>query len=613
MQAHPRLYVSAAQLAGLKMKPAHPALKGAQAEMEEAAEKALNDAEIVYPHDTHNAHLVRARITQVRVVSLLARFFQTGEQKYRDAAMRDLRAIGDWEYWSWITWRRNDPNPLAIYDLSYGENSTTLAIAYDWLHDSLTADEKQWFVGVARKRALESFLHFTNSEEQGKHAWWYKLVGSNWNTVCAGGAGMLALAMYEELPEADTILERVERSFKPYMDSLIGSDGAWEEGIGYWNYGMRYAYMYLLSHERATGQTHPIMTVPSTRKTLYFPLDFSPNGVPCSFGDVNSFTPLPFHFAAAERLDAKELVGDMLARLDGKKWGNHTWPNAAEALLLVPRDKHKAKKAATGVAEIYTGQDWALLADRMPGPDFYVAIRGGTTEVHHGHRDLLTFHAVVKDEAMITSLGVGEYLDTTFSSRRYEIWETSPPSKNTILINGVGVAGKSRVATTPVKLPGIKGFRLDASTCFGEQRDGPVAEACVRTFLLLPKAAGVLIVDAIKLPHVGRAEARLHSFAEVAITGDRVHFTGKRQKMTAAFASNEPAKLHTAVNAPTTPGVGANMIRWCVSKLHERFVMATLLCPGKRAASVKMEMKGTLATFTISGLGKPMKVKLETV
>jgi len=106
--------------------------------------------------------------------------------------------IGDWKCWSWITWRQGDYRPTAIYDLSYGENSATLAMAYDLLHDTLSAAEKQLFQNIATKWPLAS-----GSVHCRPHAaWWFGKADSNWNTVCAGGLGMLCLAMYDDLPIA---------------------------------------------------------------------------------------------------------------------------------------------------------------------------------------------------------------------------------------------------------------------------------------------------------------------------------------------------------------------------------------------------------------------------
>ncbi len=122
---------------------------------------------------------------------------------------------------------------------------------------------------------------------------WYCPPHFNWNAVCAGGAGLLALAMYDELPEARRVLPRVEKSIDVFMRGLQQTGGGWIEGVGYWDYGMRYAFLYLLSHERATGRSHPLIDLPETKITLGFPTDFSPNGVPCGFGDSNLWRPMP--------------------------------------------------------------------------------------------------------------------------------------------------------------------------------------------------------------------------------------------------------------------------------------------------------------------------------
>src|SRR6185369_6946774 len=120
--------------------------------------------------------------------------------------------------------------------------------------------------------------------------------------------------------------------------------------------------------------------------------------------------------------------------------GRHEWPSVAELLLLHPRKRSTAPKARRGgVVRRYPGMDWFVLADRLPQPTRYLSLRGGTTNVPHALLDLLSFHITIGNERLITQCGMGsggqDYLDTTFSSRRFELFETVPMSKNTILIN----------------------------------------------------------------------------------------------------------------------------------------------------------------------------------
>lgn len=627
---HPRLYIGPRELDRARSTPRLGFLKAARGEVARLAEEFVGSAVFDYPRDVHNAHLIRARGMQNRVVTLLVRWAETGDKRFRDAVIEHVREMGRWEYWSWILWRQDDRRPEAIFDLSYGENSATLALAYDILHGTLSQEERGLFLGIARQWSVPAFFVATAEETQ-QH--WVTRKDSNWAAVCAGGAGMLALAMYEELPESAEMLARVERTMGLYMGYLKETGGGWTEGVGYWNYGFRYAFMYLLSHERATGKSHPLLRQPETRATLSFPVDFSPNGVAAGFGDSNHWRPLPFHFGAAERLKAREVTAaldDAMARLDrspkparGGRWSVSSWPDAAELLCLHQGKLTRRPAVRRNVARLYRGMDWALLCDRLPGPRLYVSIRGGTTKVPHGHRDLLSFNCVVGDEPLVANVNEREYLDTTFGPRREELYEISSASKNTFLINGVGIAMDSSVKTTLVTVGRHKGVLIDATDAMGVMRDGRVARFAGRLILLLAGKA-LLVLDRVELPHTGRVETRIHTGGKVRLRDGGAEIAGRRHVLQAAWASDVPASLHTAVDPVTTPGGARSgrpptMLRWCTEGLVTAVTMAMLLVPGPVPASatqarptVAIKQDGHRLTVEVGGPGRPLRLILST-
>ncbi|MFO7958614.1 MAG: heparinase II/III family protein [Candidatus Brocadiia bacterium] len=602
---HPRLYVTDDQLARLARNPELPVLRQLQSRLAEETDQYVRGPADVALKGGHNAHLVRARRMQRRVVSLITRWRQTGEVRFRRAALDHIRTMAGWDYWSWIAWRRNDSRPEAIFDLSYGENSATLAVAFDWLFDSLSNDERDTLVATARDRALGPFLHHVR---KGQPPGWFGREDSNWNAVCAGGAGLLALSLHDELPEARQARPLVEESLEPFMRSLAETDGGWTEGIGYWNYGMRYALMYLLSHERATGREHPLLRQEETRKSLSFAPDFCPRGVPCSFGDSNHWFPLPIHYAATERLDVPDVEYRLHRRLTEGEGGGGSWPNAAEWLLLHPRSQPAPPEPEEQVVRLYRGMDWGFIADRMPEPDLYLAVRGGTTEVPHGHRDLLSFHCVVDGEAVVTNVGVGEYLDTTFSPRRWELFETMPPSKNTILINGVGITKPAAANSEALRRAGMVGIRMEATEAMGESRDGPAAEFCGRLFLMLD-ARGFLILDRVVLPFEGRVESRMHTYAEVELRKAGATLDRNGVRVAVSYGCDVPASRHLAVSAPTTPRNPSAMLRWCTDELRREVTMATLLCRGARGR-VRVDSTDDTITVRCSAPGWQRDVRL---
>ncbi len=604
---HPRLYL---QPNNVLTDSDHPFLEQCLERIRQDADRFATVPEWKVDSKRHNAHLVRAKRNQARILTLLVRWKQTGRERFRRAALQHVEQMGQWQYWSWIAWRKNDPAPDAIFDLSYGENSATLAIAYDILHDTLSAYERTMIVGIAGKHSFASgSLHCRPDA-----AHWFARPDSNWNTVCAGGLGMLCLAMYEDIPQAAEILPMVENSIAPFMHRLDRTDGGWPEGIGYWNYGMRYAFMYLLSHEAATGQPHPLLALEGVRKTLSFPIDFSPNGRPCSFGDSNRWRPLPFHHAAASRLERDDILVGIDSLLDTEAIAKSCTPDAAEWVILHSECPAQCKPAAgENVIKLYRGLDWGLLADRLPAPNIYLSVRGGSTNAPHTHLDLLSFHCMIDGELLLTNVNDAEYLDTTFSPRRNEIFEISPASKNTLLINGIGIEANSALDSTSIVESGdIKGFRLDATSAMGVSRDGERAtEFCGRLILMLGERA-FIVIDRVLLPHPGRIESRMHSPARVQTTKQDALIRGKAAKLRVVYDCNVPALLQTARPARTTPGSGEmTTLRWCTGReLFRDMTMAALLCPGDDAATVEIvEEDNAELVFRLAAAGLRRTIK----
>ncbi len=589
LEPHPRLYLGDHEIARLKYPANNDLLKAAEDTVAKDADQFLSSTTVPFDETTHNSLLVRARNMQGRIFTLLVRWKQTGEERYRKAAIDHVREMGRWEFWSWTSWRNNNRDPDADFDLSYGENAATLAVAYDWVQPTLTAQEKIEFLDIARKWVVQPYLKFTHAS--GKRPFWFAHPNSNWNTVCCGGAGMLALAMTEDLPEAPRMLAATEESIVPFMKTLERTNGGWQEGLGYWNYGMRYAFMYLLSWEHATGRKHPLMQQNATLDTIHFPLDFTPNGVTCSFGDVPRWNPLPFHFAVAERLGAYDVLAALDTYMtDWKDRDVHGWLEAPDLLLLYPRTKLTADVSVQqNVAKIYPELEWGILADRLPAPNIYMAVRSGTTKVPHAQLDLLSFFAVLGNETMIANLGNAEYLDTTFSNRRWEILEMTPAVKNTILINGVGITVDSSATSTVVGGKNWKGIRIDATDAMGKARgEKPSATFCGRLFIILPVGDAFLILDRIELPHPGRVEIRMHTRQKTDFAQANVLIKAATHQLRATFASDVPCVLKRSEPGLTNPAEpNPTQIRWCTAaRSHTTVTMATLLTPGADPAIV---------------------------
>lgn len=585
---HPRLYIGHREIKRIRSELSIPFLQRAAEKLATDAENYTKSGVFEYPQNTHNEHLIRARYLQNRIISLLVQWIRTEKVLYRDAVLMHLREMAKWEYWSWISWRTELSNPDSNWDLSYGENSTTLAIAWDLLYHTLDVEEKELILGIVRKWVVPSFIKHT---AEGSEAWWVNSPKSNWLAVCASGGGLIALSMYEELPEASLMLARANNGITNFMNTLVETGGGWTEGVGYWNYGMRYAFLFLLSYENAIQEKHPAFALKETLETLRFPLAFSPHGIGCGFGDISEHTwqPLALHYAVAERLGAR----DVLASLDLKTYDKfeESWATAAEMLALHPHQLDiKKKEKNSSVIKLYPGIFWGYFADAMPAPSFYVSVRGGSSDGGHNMADLLSWQCLVKGEKLVSSITNHEYIDTTFSKRRFELSEVRPDTKNTIIIGGVGMLHPGEVKTSLVTINNCPGFHMDATSAYAIIYHGkPVVFFVGRLFLFLD-AKYVLILDRVQLKHTNRIETRLHSYAKIKTQENSATLEGEKERANIIFASTVPNVIATSLTTPTNPSEKpAQMLRWASQSLHNDAIFATLLIPGVETGEVSLK------------------------
>lgn len=600
---HPRILAGEDDFRCLQTPPEMPVMVQARKDLITNARKYVHSSKLTgraSGQDPSGLGIARGMID--RVITLVTAFRMTGEKCFRSAAIKYIVAL-DAEK----TGRLLPQNQLRGFWLTDGEECAGIAIAYDWMYDSLSAAERKTVVDIARNRLLALGLEECRMGGQ----WWFAKRFSNWNAVCAGGLGMLCLAMYEDCPAAREILPHIEESLSEFITPLKDTDGGWPEGVGYWNYGMAYAFGYLLSWERSMGKAHPLMKLPATKKTLSFPLDFSPNAMSAGFGDNNHFHPSPFHYAAAKRFKLDLVMGaiDSYMTETGRGLGG-LMGGSATGCVLHPGTVSKDPRGQTRVAKVWKGLGWGLIADSMPRPKLYLSMRGGNTIEEHTHVDLLSFRVLVGKEWLIENGRSGRYLfPTTFSEHRAKNNDLNATYKNTIFVNGVGpIPGSETNCEQVVRGQGCYGVRMEASSTLALPEDASIF--CGRLALMVNDSAFV-IIDRVKTPGLSLVESRMHSYKDVTFSKTGAMIKGDTESMRVTYASLEPAGLFRATTAPASPtNPSATMMRWSPIKLYKEAVLVTLLTPGssQTAATVVRDGKNFLITLTIKG--KTVKLRI---
>lgn len=607
----PRLYVTAEVFADLSSRLHSPFLR-------EEAERVLRDADRLLrapplKEGSGPSYQETTRAIDSHLQCLTCAWVLTHEPRYRAAALRHLANVAAFHQISCEARITTPPDAELPFCLSYGELSATVGLMYDLFRPELTDDEQGVFFAMLDRHLMRAAVKAVENPP-----WWANKEWSNWNGVCAGGMGILALAFHDDAADAPRLIPFVEESLGAYFSSFVKNDGGCPEGTGYWNYGMNYAVRYLLSWERATGRRHPAFRIRQLGRSLFFPLDFT--GI--SFGDNDGWGPTAFFFLMARRLrqpaaalraavplmasphkfrrrDRRTATGDLLYAADAI-------PTAEQIERL--RKEHEQRPAP--VARIYRGMDWAALADDDAFPRLRMAVRGGSSAIAgHGMVDLLSIRCRVDGALMITDQQDGAYMATTFSGRGHEIYGRSPASKSTLFVDGLGgAANASCDRTEVVRGGGILGIRVDGSHAFLPRWKN----VFIGRLVLLVENAGWLVIDRVRGADAADThwlESRFHVPAGRRRGQNWVEIENGAARLQMTFASLVGGVLRKSYGMPSQPAVQPTLVfRWMSAVAAADQLHVTALNPGDAPLQIAIH-PGPRDVYSIAVTGSDRKVR----
>lgn len=518
---HPRLLFSRDEISAIKQRAESQILKPVTGRLMERAEWQLRAPPII-PSLTKRGEpnlpgeskgIESARTLQGRVFTLCMAYTLTNEKKYRDRAVAELRqAIADWRIWVDTAHRRP-------FDLMTGEVCLTFGIAYDWLYNDLTAEERRELREGAEKRGLQPYLQAATTTER---PYTFLAARHNWNPVCNGGAAVLALALEGESELAAQVLNIAAPAMKPYWDHLA-EDGGWDEGTGYWTYGHRYAFI-AAEALRRTGKPGGAERFQhkGARNTGYFPLVFNPGTrLTASFGDSTSRASDPIYYLLGREYKNPDYIWfqDRVPLPDVSKGG---WPREALTLLWRPVGEAWLPEAKPNFVPtfnpvyVFPSIGWGFMAPRQPDPLYFLAFKNGSLAANHTHLDLNHVSVGYKDTMLAVELGSRPYPADYFTPARYGYYEIGTPGHNTVLIGG-----KGQVHGKPGKLLGP--LTGNGYTAFIGVADGAYEKAATRArrHVVFVNNRYWVLLDEIQTPQPESAELRFHTYGKVTETAPR--------------------------------------------------------------------------------------------
>ncbi|MHC4738770.1 MAG: heparinase II/III domain-containing protein, partial [Planctomycetota bacterium] len=369
-----------------------------------------------------------SRLCLDRVVHLSAAYRFTGKKTYLQRAEKEMLAAAAFSDW----------NPSHFLDVA--EMTAALAIGYDWLYDGLSKESRQ----KIRQAILEKGIRpsFANNSWVNRH--------NNWNQVCNGGITLGALAIMEDEPRlAQKLVHRAVNGIQVVMKEY-NPDGAYPEGPGYWVYGTSYNVVLLAALESALGTDFNLSQAPGFARTAEYYLHVTgPTGLYFNYpdsGSQGSFSPTVFWFA--QKYDQPSLAWNQY-----RLWKELSQQDASK--LVKTRFSPLALLWCSSKQAVPKQLNWmgrgdnpvAMFRNSWTDPQaVYLAIKGGSAGVNHGHMDVGSFVIDAHRLRWASDLGAESYhkiesLGMNLWGRgqdaeRWKIFRYNNLSHNTLVVNG---------------------------------------------------------------------------------------------------------------------------------------------------------------------------------
>lgn len=382
---HPKLLMSADDFAGIRAKLSadgaeRTALYKADSVVMEVAERCIaSPKEITYKLDVSGKRLLSvSRLALERLFNCAYAFRVTGRKNFLDRAIEDFRTVCAFPDW----------HPSHFLDV--GEMALGVAIAYDWLYDELSEEDR----AVAENCLVEYAMKPSHGQ------WWHKSVG-NWNQVCNCGMAAAAIAVYEKTPEfAGSILNTAVRDNIMANTGIYSPDGNYPEGYNYWGYGTGFEVLLIALLEHACGSDYGLSQTPGFMRTGEYMLFMAgSSGKPFPYVDGGSSHESPktgMWWFAARQNDPSLLFNEWRLVRDGNYLiSDETRITAALPCYIKdcgfgdiggrkPEKEFWYGRGLVPVAMIHTG--W-----NFDEGDVYLGVKGGRAGHNHGHLDAGSF------------------------------------------------------------------------------------------------------------------------------------------------------------------------------------------------------------------------------
>ncbi len=336
----------------------------------------------------------------------------------------------------WPNW-----NPYHFIDT--GIISLGVAVAYDWLYDYWTPQQREIMEKAIMERAvkttLEDYLDLPRERASGTGKGWVGY-GNNWSFLCTGCVAAAVLAICDqkqEYLESCAVLLDMGIKEMEHVLATYAPDGGYIEGPHYWGVANTYLAYFGTTLLSALGKDYGIFSTPGLSQTAFFNYDMLGPGGSFNFSDgPASYAVFPesLWFAKQFRQPAIQAMY-RIAHDELGVCGQNTMTYFKELLYYSP-EMEKAQFSPP-LSSYYRRVETATMRDGWDMvKGYFIGLHAGENGVAHYHMDCGSFIFDMEGKRFALDLGYGTYSEPglwfryRYSAQGHNTWIINPDERD---------------------------------------------------------------------------------------------------------------------------------------------------------------------------------------
>ncbi len=504
--------------------------------------------------------VARVMVDRMEVWGFLYRV--TGERKYVDRAWKDLDVVCGFPDWH--------ASPMLVT----GEMSFAVGLAYDWLYDALTLEQRATLLKALAEKAfapaLIAYRGQPHSYKEINDGWLSNV--NNFSGVVPGGLGVGALAVMDQLPEAAEILSSSLVPMTQYIKMGYEPNGGGMEGPMYWTYGAKYIIYLLAAMDSALGTDFGLSEMPGLRLMGDYALyTQGATGRAFNYSDSGpNYFNAPFIFWLAEHYQKPAygwaVLGNQSLSADGAEAAaeGEEAEEGKEGVFKLLWAQPSTYRAPTPeeypLARLHQAEvDLALFKSAWNDRNaLFFGMKGGRNRMNHGQIDIGTFVLENDGVRWAVDLGLSSYkMPGAFDGvrnpegQRWTYYRNRAEGHNTLVIDNdkladqeMGVAPFTAFSDAPTHSFAV----LDMSEMYAKN-----AKSVRRGVRIVGKS--VLLQDEVDLKSTGELHWFMHTEADIKIINKGKTAVLQQDGKTLYVQCRSPADAgFTVMDAAPLPG-----------------------------------------------------------